>query len=362
MSLLVLYQQQLQESGLTTDPEQAAAAERLDAVRAALVAAGPLPARGWLPRLRAVRRPPVRGFYLWGDVGRGKTWLLDLFFHALPFADKHRWHFHRFMQAVHGELAQLKGTANPMERVAERLMGGARVLCLDELVVTDIGDAMLLAQLLRALVAQGVTLVTTSNAEPDDLYKDGIQRASFLPAICLLKRHTTVLRLRGDTDFRLRYLEQVPVYLTPLGPATDGRLAEEFGRLAPDTAEADGILEVYGRPVRFRRRADDCGWFDFEALCGPPRSQNDYIELARCHHTVILSDVPVLGGSADDKARRFVHLVDEFYDRNVKLILSAAGPPEKLYCGERLAFEFRRTASRLREMQSREYLARPHRP
>jgi cell division protein ZapE len=362
MSLLALYQRQLEDAGLVADAEQLAAAERLDAVGAALVAAGPLPARTWLRRLRGVRRPPVRGLYLWGDVGRGKTWLLDLFFHALPFADKHRWHFHRFMQAMHGELDALKGTAEPMQRVAERLMGGARVLCLDELVVTDIGDAMLLAQLLRALIEQGVTLVTTSNAEPDDLYKDGIQRASFLPAIDLLKRHTVVLRLRGDTDFRLRYLEQVPIYLTPPGPAADERLAEEFRRLAPDTAETDGSIEVYGRLVPFRRRADDCAWFDFEALCGPPRSQNDYIELARCHHTVILSDVPVLDGSADDRARRLVHLVDEFYDRNVKLILSAAAPPEKLYCGERLAFEFRRTASRLKEMQSREYLARPHRP
>ena len=362
MSLLALYERQLHDAGLTPDPEQAAAAERLEQVRASLVVAGPLPARTWLGRLRSARRPPVRGLYLWGDVGRGKTWLLDLFFHALPFADRHRWHFHRFMQAMHGELSRLKGTADPMERVAERLMDGARVLCLDEFVVTDIGDAMLLARLLRALFEQGVTLVTTSNAEPDDLYKDGIQRASFLPAIDLLKRHTTVVRLRGDTDYRLRSLEQVPVYLTPAGPAADERLAEEFRRLAPDRAEADGAIEVYGRPVWFRRRADDCAWFDFEALCGPPRSQNDYIELARCHHTIILSGVPVLDGSADDKARRFVHLVDELYDRNVKLIVTAAVPPERLYCGERLAFEFRRTASRLQEMQSREYLGRPHRP
>ena len=362
MSLLDLYRENLRDGGLTEDPEQTLAAEQLELLRVALVAAGPLPAKTWLSRLRGGRRLPVRGLYLWGDVGRGKTWLLDLFFHSLPFPDKRRWHFHRFLRGVHDELARLKGTAEPMGRVAARLMDGARVLCLDEFVVIDIGDAVLLAQLLRALVEQGTTLVTTSNAEPDDLYKDGIQRASFLPAIALLKRHTTVVRLRGDIDFRLRYLEQVPVYLTPLGPVTGRRLAEEFNRLAPDTAEADGVVEVYGRPVRFRRRADDCVWFDFEALCGPPRSQNDYIELARCHHTIILSGVPVLDGSADDKARRFVHLVDEFYDRGVKLILSAAAPPERLYCGERLAFEFRRTASRLKEMQSRDYLARPHRP
>jgi cell division protein ZapE len=361
-ALLDLYRHQLADAGLIEDPEQIAAVERLAQVGEGLVGAGPLRVSSWLGRLRRRHRPPVRGLYLWGDVGRGKTWLLDLFFHALPFEDKRRWHFHRFMQSLHAELTGLKGVVDPMPRVAERLMDGARVVCLDELVVTDIGDAMLLAQLLRSLVDQGVTLVTTSNAEPDALYPDGIQRASFLPAIDLLKRHNNVLRLRGATDYRLRYLEQVPIYLTPLGPAAETRLAEEFGRLAPDTAERDGVLEVNGRAVRFRRRADDCAWFDFEALCGPPRSQNDYIELARCHHTVVLSDVPVLDGSVDDKARRFVHLVDEFYDRNVKLILSAAASPERLYCGERLAFEFRRTASRLEEMQSREYLGRPHRP
>jgi len=219
-----------------------------------------------------------------------------------------------------------------------------------------------LAQLLRSLVDQGVTLVTTSNAEPDALYPDGIQRASFLPAIDLLKRHNNVLRLRGATDYRLRYLEQVPIYLTPLGAAAEARLAEEFGRLAPDAAERDGVLEVNGRPVPFRRRADDCAWFDFEALCGPPRSQNDYIELACCHHTVILSGVPVLDGSTDDKARRFVLLVDELYDRNVNLVATAAAQPQGLYKGVKLRVEFERCVSRLVEMRSHEYLARAHRP
>jgi cell division protein ZapE len=362
VSLRALYQRRLEEAGLVPDAEQAAAADHLGGVLEALAAAGPLPSHGLLGRWRGHRRPAVRGLYLWGGVGRGKTWLLDLFFHGLPFPDKRRWHYHRFMQGVHAELNRLKGAAEPMPRVAARLMDGARVLCLDEFAVNDIGDAMLLAQLLRALLAQGVTLVTTSNVEPDDLYKDGLQRASFLPAIDLLKRHNAVVRLRGENDYRLRYLEQVPVYLWPLGAAADARLGQEFRRLAPEPAEADGTIEVCGRPVPFRRRADDCVWFGFEALCGPPRSQADYIELARCHHTVLLSDVPVLDGSTDDKARRFVLLVDEFYDRSVKLIVSAAAPPDRLYCGERLAFEFQRTASRLVEMQSSEYLARPHRP
>ena len=362
MALRALYQCRLEEAGLALDPHQALAVDRLDRVLQELVAAGPLLPGGILGRLRRRRPQPVRGLYLWGGVGRGKTWLLDLFFHALPFADKKRWHYHRFMQGVHAELARLKGAAEPMPRVAARLMEGGRVLCLDEFAVNDIGDAMLLAQLLRALVAQGITLVTTSNVEPDDLYKDGLQRASFLPAIDLLKRHTEAVRLRGETDYRLRYLEQVPVYLWPPGPDADARLAQEFRRLAPETAEVDGALEVCGRPVPYIRRADDCAWFGFDALCGPPRSQADYIELARCHHTVVLSGVPVLDGSTDDRARRFVLLIDEFYDRNVKLVVSAAAPPDRLYCGERLAFEFQRTASRLVEMQSGEYLARPHRP
>jgi cell division protein ZapE len=362
MSLRAAYQRQLGPQGYKADGEQAAVLERLEALAETLTAAGALAAGGWLASWRGRRRPAPRGIYLWGGVGRGKTWLMDLFFHTLPFPDKRRWHFHRFMQAVHTELAALRRVADPMPKVAGRLAGGARVVCLDELVVSDVGDAVVMAQLLRALFADGVVLVTTSNVEPDDLYRDGIQRASFLPAIDLLKAHTEVVRLRGATDYRLRYLEQATVYLTPAGPDADRLLAEEFARLAPDDPDEAGVLEILGRPVTFRRRASDCIWLDFDALCGPPRSQNDYIELARCHHTVVLSGVPVLDGSADDKARRFVLLVDELYDRGVKLVVSAAAPPERLYCGERLAFEFQRTASRLREMQSHDYLARPHRP
>jgi cell division protein ZapE len=362
MTLRAAYQRQFGSQGYAADGEQAAVLDRLEALCETLSSVGPLPPGGWLSAWRSRRRPATRGIYLWGGVGRGKTWLMDLFFHALPFPDKRRWHFHRFMQGVHQELAAVRQAADPLPRIAGRLAGGARVICLDELVVSDIGDAVVMAQLLRALFASGVVLVTTSNAQPDDLYREGVQRASFLPAIDLLKAHTEVIRLRGETDYRLRYLEQAAVYLTPAGAEADRVLAEEFRRLAPDAAEENGVLEVLGRPVPFRQRADDCIWLDFDALCGPPRSQSDYIELARCHHTVIVSGVPVLDGSADDKARRFVLLLDELYDRNVKLLVSAAVPPEHLYCGERLAFDFQRTASRLHEMRSHEYLARPHRP
>ena len=307
------------------------------------------------------RPPPVpKGVYLWGGVGRGKTWLMDLFHDNLDGVGKVRFHFHRFMQLVHSELAAIKGKANPLSLVAARMAREWQVLCLDEFHVVDIGDAVILAGLLRALFAEGIVLLTTSNVVPDKLYRDGIQRASFLPAIDLLNTHTQVIELGGDRDYRKMILEQARVYHTPLGDATDAVLHEEFARLANTEPEGPGDLIINGRAMPFRLLAEDMVWFDFEALCGPPRSQNDYIELSRCHQTVFISDIPVMGGSRDDRTRRFVFLVDEFYDRRVKLVLSAEAPAAKLYIGERLAFEFQRTISRLAEMQTPAFLGRPH--
>ena len=235
-----------------------------------------------------------------------------------------------------------------------------RLLCLDEFNVVDIGDAMILAGLLRALFNQGLVLVTTSNVVPDQLYKDGIQRASFLPAIDLLNAHTEVLHLGGDRDYRKMILEQAQVYHTPLGAETDARLADEFRRLANAEPEGAGDLVINGRVMPCRNRAEGIVWFDFEALCGPPRSKNDYIELARCHQSVFMSDIPIMGGSRDDRTRRFIFLVDEFYDRRVKLVLSAEAPAQRLYIGERLAFEFQRTVSRLTEIHGPDFLGKPH--
>ncbi|MCW8950961.1 MAG: cell division protein ZapE [Sedimenticola sp.] len=359
------YQRQLERSEVVADPDQAAAVAELQALYERLIKPQPAaPEPDLFSRLLKRKSPqqtaPIKGVYLWGGVGRGKTWLVDLFFNLLPFPDKLRIHFHHFMRETHEAMGRHKGVRNPLERVAEELASRTRILCLDEFIVTDIGDAMILAQLLKSLFEKGVTLVTTSNTEPDNLYKNGLQRTSFLPAIALLNQHTQVIKLDAGTDYRLRYLEQATVYHTPLGDAVNERLNIEFQHLAPEPGEAGGTVTLYGREIPVKRRADDLIWFDFLSICGPPRSQADYLELARCYHTVMISDIPLLGGDLDDAVRRFVFLVDEFYDRGVKLIISAAAPPHQLYQGERLAFEFERAVSRLQEMQSIEYLSREH--
>jgi len=325
--LLAVYEARLAADGLHADPHQQAALEALQEVAAALLQPVHVPAwKRWL----GPRPAPVRGVYLWGGVGRGKTWLMDLFHDTLDDVPRARLHFHRLMQRVHGELTAVHGRPDPLKLVARRMATQWRLLCLDEFNVVDIGDAVILAGLLRALFDEGIVLVTTSNVAPDELYRDGIQRASFLPAIDLLNRHTRVVELGGGRDYRRLVLEQARVYHSPLGDTTDAQLGAEFERLSTVPPDGPGDLMINGRAMPFRRRAGDMVWFDFEALCGPPRSQNDYIELARCHQTVFLSDIPVMGGSRDDRTRRFIFLVDEFYDRRVKLVLSAAAPAQRL--------------------------------
>jgi cell division protein ZapE len=305
---------------------------------------------------------PEKGLYIWGGVGSGKTWLVDIFYNQLPIKEKMRSHFHHFMSETHEALDKLKGQRDPLEIYAEQLSEKIKVLCLDEFIVIDITDAMILAQLLKALFARGVTLVTTSNTMPDDLYENGLQRSNFLPAIDMLKMHTKVINLDSTIDYRLRYLERVKVYHSPLSEEVDKLLAEEFDQLSPEETYKGGAVHIFGRDIPIKRVADDIIWFDFMALCGPPRSQADYLELARCYHTVIISDVPILGPSLDNATRRFIYLIDEFYDRGVKLILSAAALPKSLYQGKRLTFDFKRVESRLLEMQSKAYLAMEHKP
>ncbi len=304
----------------------------------------------------------VKGLYLHGGVGRGKTYLMDVFFESLPFENKMRTHFHRFMQRVHAELTQLKQQKNPLESVARKIAAEARVICFDEFFVSDIGDAMILGGLLTHLLDDGVTLVTTSNVDPDFLYENGLQRERFLPAIALLKRYTDVVELGSGVDYRLRSLQQASIYYSPLGAEADRELAASFRRLVTEHAalHSGEIIAVLGRPILSRRCADDVVWFDFAELCGGPRSAYDYIELGKVYHTVLLGNVPQLKAENDDMARRFVSMVDEFYDRNVKLIISAEVPLLQLYDGSALAFVFERTSSRLLEMQSRDYLAREH--
>ncbi|TDJ44230.1 MAG: cell division protein ZapE [Gammaproteobacteria bacterium] len=369
MNLHDRYLEAIKEHGFSTDQAQLAAIATLDRVREQLIRRASTPCfiarlmpQFMQPWFGAGLSAPVRGAYLWGGVGRGKTFVMDLFFDSLPFEQKLRRHFHRMMYRVHGQLQRLGNHKDPLERVADELAGRARVICFDEFFVADIADAMLLGRLLDALFRRGVTLVATSNIAPDELYHDGLQRAQFLPAIALLNEHTEVLNVDGPTDYRLRVLEQAELYHAPLDAAATRNLADYFERIAPDAGTRGQAMEVLGRNIPMIRRADGLAWFDFGALCDGPRSQNDYIEIARSFQTVIVSDVPLLDRPREDQARRFIALVDEFYDRKVKLIISATAPIAGLYTGDRLTQEFERTRSRLLEMQSTAYLAAPHVP
>ena len=308
------------------------------------------------------RPPSVKGLYFWGGVGRGKTYLMDLFYDALPFDRKLRTHFHRFMRSVHHELKQIKNEQDPLEIISEKFARKYRVICFDEFFVVDITDAMILANLLDGLFRRGVCLVATSNIVPEGLYKDGLQRARFIPAIKLLEEHCEVLNVDGGVDYRLRTLKQSELYYCPHSLDAQQALDAFFHSLLvnEEHVNENSTVEIEGRELRAVKLADDVVWFDFYEICDGPRSQNDYIEIAREYHAVIVSDVPKFVEGKDDQARRFIYLVDEFYDRNVKLILSAAAPFMSLYESGRLEFEFQRTQSRLQEMQSEEYLALPH--
>ncbi|MHC1480734.1 cell division protein ZapE [Frateuria aurantia] len=324
----------------------------------------PAPRPGLLGRLqRAIARSPAQipGLYLWGSVGRGKTFLMDLLVASLPDGQVIRRHYHRFMGEIQDRLRELDGQRDPLLQVADGIAARCRVLCLDEFLVNDIGDAMILAGLLQALIERGVTLVTTSNTAPANLYKDGLQRARFLPAIALLEAHCHVVEMVSSRDWRLRALQQAKVYLSPADSTAEQALERIFASQATGDIEQGGSIEILGRPIRLRKQSSGMLWFDFPALCEGPRSVADYIALAKASPEVILASVPVFDPSMDDAARRFISLIDEFYDRHVKLVISAAAPITGLYQGERLQAEFARTQSRLIEMQSEAYMDLPHR-
>jgi cell division protein ZapE len=340
------------------DPAQRAALPAFDRLWRELEAARP--ATLW-QRLRGHEAAAPRGIYFWGRVGRGKTFLCDLFYEALTTPRKRRMHFHHFMQDVHAQLRMLKGRSDPLVDVAARIGDDVRVLVLDEFFVGDIGDAMILGNLLRALFARGVVLVTTSNTPPQSLYKDGLQRERFLPAIASIERHCEAVELASPQDWRLRALKQAPVYLTPPGAEAERGMLAIFNRVARGELRRDFNLRLNDREIAVRREADGAIWFDFSVLCEGPRAVADYIELAKAYHTILVSNVPEFTPQTDDAARRFIELVDEVYDRGVNLVLSAALPIVELYDGERLRAEFARTESRLIEMQSEDYLACEHR-
>jgi cell division protein ZapE len=423
-TLRAAYERHVRERGFRKDKAQLAAVEALEDLRARLIAANGTQSESKAKRLskRALSKLGLasehaeRGLYLWGGVGRGKTWLMDLFFQSLPFKEKRRRHFHRFMYEVHAHLKKLRERQAPLEEVAAKIASDTRVICFDEFFVSDIADAMILGTLFESLFRRGVTLVATSNVPPKDLYKEGLQRARFLPAIQLLEENTKVLAVDGGVDYRLRQLTQAGTYLLTDAADTNHRLEALFEELADGDAyddssgahsdakaagsevagaaagikapaaitpsaarkasaaikaaaaintaaaiKAPGAIKVEGRSIPVVREGASVVWFEFEAICEGPRSQNDYIVLAREYQSVIVANVPRFTAQRDNAARRFIALVDELYDHNVNLIVSAAAPPIDLYHGERLKFEFQRTSSRLIEMQTEQYLAREHR-
>lgn len=369
LSPLERYQRDLRRDDFRRDESQALAVKYLQELYDALLADEAARHESGLGSLLKKmlgrgNRPLIRGLYFWGGVGRGKTYLMDNFYESLPFPQKMRMHFHRFMRRVHAELKQLDGEKNPLQKVADVIAAETRVICFDEFFVSDITDAMILGTLMSELFARGVVLVATSNIVPDGLYKDGLQRARFLPAIALLKEHTRVVNVDGGVDYRLRALEQAELYHFPLDAQADASLHKSFCSLLTSAGDEkqNEILIVEGREIRSRYSAEGVVWFDFVDICDGPRSQNDYIELSKEYHSVLVSNVPGLGRANDDQARRFINLVDEFYDRHVKLVISAERPLAELYSEGKLNFEFQRTISRLLEMQSHEYLALEHRP
>jgi cell division protein ZapE len=319
------------------------------------------PRRGLLGRLSFNRRAGgIKGLYIWGGVGRGKTFLMDLFFDSLKIEKKKRIHFHRMMHDVHERLRALHNIEDPLDAVAHDIAAETRVLCFDEFFVSDIADAMILGKLLDGLFRRDVILVTTSNSKPDDLYREGLQRQRFLPAIESLNRHTDVIHMDTGLDYRMRLLQKAGTYLTPDDELAAQKLNFFFDESATSQIRSDRNLDINGRSISAKKCAKGIVWFDFKVLCDGPRSQSDYIELARWYPSVIVSGVPQMSPMREDQARRFIALVDEFYDRHVKLIISAESEAASLYTGTKLRFEFNRTVSRLVEMQSSEYLALPH--
>lgn len=305
---------------------------------------------------RALIHPELpRGVYLWGGVGRGKSMLMDAFFVTVPIMRKTRLHFHEFMREVQRELAALQGTVDPLLELSRRIARRFRLICFDEFHISDITDAMILHRLLAGLFDHGVQLIATSNFHPDMLYPDGLHRDRILPAIALIKQKMDVVQVDGGVDYRQRALAELDLYITPLGAQAQVKMAQAFERIAGD-ADDDPLLRIEGRDIQALQRAGGVVWFSFDALCNTLRSQLDYLEIASRFHTVLLSDVPQMTEDMASAARRFTLLVDVLYDRRVKLIISAAVPPEDLYPHGPLAYEFSRTASRLREMQSAEYL------
>ncbi|MFC5474228.1 cell division protein ZapE [Paraherbaspirillum soli] len=353
MNVLEFYEQALSQRGFQSDDAQRRAVERLQRSYDEWLG---FKAQRSNSFKRLINRPDIpRGVYMWGGVGRGKSFLMDSFYSVVPLVRKTRLHFHEFMRAVHTQLDELKGVADPLDEVAKRVAKKYRLICFDEFHVSDIADAMILYNLLKALFDNGVSFIMTSNYEPSTLYPDGLHRDRMLPTIKLLQDNLDVMNIDAGIDYRKRALAQVQIYHTPLNAETDRALRHAFAGVA-DIADEDPRVDIEARQIKALRKAGGVIWFDFNTLCGGPRSQNDYLEIASRFHTVILSGIPQMSAAMSSEARRFTWLIDVFYDHKIKLIMSAAVEPEELYMQGMLANEFHRTVSRIIEMQSREYM------
>ena len=362
MSPLQRYQELLSANKLTPDKSQEKVIQAFNELYQAINKARH--PRSFLSNIKHLflKPEPVKGLYLWGGVGRGKTWMMDLFYESLRIKNKHRLHFHRYIREIHEQLDQYKGQKNPLELIAKKFARQYQLLCLDEFHVSDITDAMILYGLLQALFENGVTLVLTSNLEPDDLYKDGLQRERFIPAIKLIKHFNRIVKIEDGIDHRLNTIQNSELYSYPLNQENQKKLEDYFIKLSPCPPKTNTELMINHRTLPAYKLADDVVWFIFDHIFNSPRAVADYIELAKLFHTVFISDIPFLTEQNEDKSRRFIQLMDEFYDRNVKIIISAISPPESLYKGNNLKFEFERTISRLEEMKSINYLQKPHKP
>ncbi len=366
MSILTEYNRQLKDKNYDHDPEQRKAVEHLAQLQIDLINHLKLKQTITykIKTLLKLKTPKISGCYIWGDVGRGKTWLMDMFFDsfddpALIAKRKVRLHFHHFMRAIHDQLSVVGEQKNPLQLIAKSYARHYQLLCLDEFHVSDITDAMLLYGLLQTLLDEGVVLVTTSNQIPDNLYKNGLQRERFLPAIELIKKHTKIIKLNGEVDHRLRLLEKADTWHLTSNDS-DSILEARFLELVTCPVLRQHKMHINYRSIETRLYTENIVWLDFKIICGNQRGSADYIEMAQQFHTIFISDIPQMDDGQNDKAKRFINMIDEFYDRNVNLLSSAEVKPDYIYTGQQLAFEFKRTVSRLLEMRSHEYMQRPH--
>jgi len=352
------YQSDLKQPDFIADPAQAQVIDYLQQLYDELITEQQ--AFSFVSRLLPERHKKSSGLYLYGTVGSGKTYLMDLFFNSLPFSNKYRIHYHAFMQSIHAQLHQLTGQKNPLKQIARQLAAKACIICLDEFLVQDVTDAMTLANLFAALSQKGIRLVITTNTAPDDLYKNGVQRQYFLPAIDFIKNELRVMLLQPNCDYRLRTLEQASIFYTPIDAQSDAALAARFNALTAHTTTQQGLLSLNSRSILTLGYSSDILWCDFHVLCVEPRSNYDYIELARIYHTLFLRAIPKMSDMHKDWVKRFIHLIDTLYDHRVKLIVSAQTTIDLLYQGDYLQAEMARTKSRLIEMQSLDYLTTAH--